>query len=247
MILLNGVKIIPTMFPDKTSQIWKLSDSDTTDKCNEIRWEYEHESELFHICQLADLIQSMGKTCYLKMDYLPYGRQDKEIDNKNSFALYTFAKIINSCHFVLVTFMDGHSKIAEDLIHNAINLFPSKYIQFAINSLDNPVLAYPDTGAFIRYSKVYGKNAILGKKVRDSKTGYISHYEIQGDPENKNILMVDDIIDGGMTFKIMARDLISYGTKSVHLYATHGIFSKGTQTLRDSGIERIFTSKGEIK
>jgi hypothetical protein len=33
----------------------------------------------------------------------------------------------------------------------------------------------------------------------------------------------------------------------VHLYVTHGIFSRGLAPLRESGIKRIFTHKGEEK
>jgi len=59
------------------------------------------------------------------------------------------------------------------------------------------------------------------------------------------VLIVDDICDGGMTFKLLARDLLAAGAKEVHPYVTHGIFSKGLDTLKESGIGRFFTYKGE--
>ena len=65
------------------------------------------------------------------------------------------------------------------------------------------------------------------------------------DIQNKTILIIDDICDGGMTFKLTAERLKELGAKEVHLYVTHGIFSKGLETLRESGIDRIFTRKGE--
>ena len=49
-----------------------------------------------------------------------------------------------------------------------------------------------------------------------------------------------------MTFKLMAEQLYREGAEDVHLFCTHGIFSKGLQTLRDSGIKRIFTHRGEV-
>ena len=50
-----------------------------------------------------------------------------------------------------------------------------------------------------------------------------------------------------MTFKLTAEKLLTCGANSVSLYTTHGIYSKGIQTLRDSGISRIFNRKGEVE
>jgi ribose-phosphate pyrophosphokinase len=48
-----------------------------------------------------------------------------------------------------------------------------------------------------------------------------------------------------MTFKLLAKDLLAAGAKSVVLFVTHGLFSKGLQTLKDSGIQRIYAQDGE--
>ena len=44
--------------------------------------------------------------------------------------------------------------------------------------------------------------------------------------------MVDDIADGGASFKYLARKLKELGAAKVGLYVTHGIFSKGLETLK---------------
>lgn len=246
MIKLNDLVVTPTIFPDKTSQMWQIDEEYILDR-NIIEWEFESEAELFHICQLADILNDRDFTITtLVIKYLPYGRQDKPIDNEQTFALHTFARIINSCQFVGVSILDAHSLEAERLIKNCLNVFPQDHIQAAIDAVPNCVLAYPDKGAFDRYSVQFGADAIIGDKVRDPSTGYITHYEVTGDPQDKDILIVDDICDGGMTFKILAKSLLDQGAKSVHLYVTHGIFSKGIKTLKDSGVSRIFTHKGEI-
>ena len=104
MITLNGHVITPTIFPDGTSQVWKIDDSLFTTLTKEsgfmkiitsfdIIWVFESEAELFHIAQLRDLLDSTaGKkvNVNLHMPFLPYGRQDKVIDNDNTFAKHTF-------------------------------------------------------------------------------------------------------------------------------------------------------------
>ena len=86
---------------------------------------------------------------------------------------------------------------------------------------------------------------MYGEKVRDQLTGNIVRYKIVGEPVGKNVLIIDDICDGGMTFKLLAKDLLAAGAKSVVLFVTHGLFSKGLQTLKDSGIQRIYAQDGE--
>lgn len=186
----------------------------------------------------------------LHIPYLPYGRQDKEVSNSSTFALTTFATIINSLYFDYVSTLDAHSSEAKKLIDNLDDIFPKKQIEDVLKLIDNPVLAYPDAGAYTRYSTKFvefNRDSVVGHKKRNQQTGYIEKYDIEGDCIDKNVVIIDDICDGGMTFRLLAKDLLKNGAKSVILYVTHGIFSRGIEVLKEDGIDRIFTSKGEIK
>ena len=99
MIILNKHKIEPTYFPDKTSQIWNLPVSILDLKKFEILWEFSSESEFFHLAQLKELLDSYGGRTVLKISYLPYARQDKEISNNTTFALRPFCNLLNSLKF----------------------------------------------------------------------------------------------------------------------------------------------------
>ena len=247
MITLNGYEINTTIFPDKTSQVWKLDDRAFLGNKFNIEFNFENESEIFHLVQLMNLIRyrRIPKPIYLHMPFLPYSRQDKEISNESTFALTSFAHIINSLNFTGITSLDTHSKEADNLINNFKNVYPREEIELATTSIKDAVIAYPDLGASMRYT--FEGVSVIGYKLRDQLTGYITNYKVEGDPKGKDILIIDDICDGGMTFKLFAKELLTLGAKSVNLYITHGIFSKGIQTLRDSGIDRIFTKQGEIK
>lgn len=255
MIKVNGEDINVTLFPDNTSQVWKLSDRILEAKSFNIEWNFQHEGEIFHLQQLVSLIRLGRIPCpiNLHMPYLPYGRQDKEVSNGTTFALTTFAKVINSMRFNKVTTIDSHSNVAGELIDKFENIHPGSPIRMAHNCVSdferdayNTILAYPDLGAALRYNPQKDHSCIIGDKVRDQETGYITEYKIKGNPEGKTVLIVDDICDGGMTFKLMSEELKKQGASEVHLYVSHGIFSKGLKTLRDSGIERIFTKEGEV-
>lgn len=251
----NGILIKPTLFPDNTSQIWKLPDEILEADEFQIEFEFEHEGEIFQLQQLNTLLKHGRVPCKINlyMPYLPYGRQDKEVSNETTFALITFAKIINGMRFSTVATMDAHSSKAEELFDNFHNFNPNKKIKMAHDCISdfeegayNTILAYPDLGAALRYNPNKDHSCIIGSKVRDQATGYITDYKIKGKPTGKTVLIVDDICDGGMTFKLMADELYKQGAQEVHLYVSHGIFSKGLKTLRASGIQRIFTKEGEV-
>jgi ribose-phosphate pyrophosphokinase len=111
------------------------------------------------------------------------------------------------------------------------------------------MICYPDKGAVSKYSEIYAfglGTPIYGEKVRDQSTGNITSYQLIGNLKGRtNVLIVDDICDGGATFKLLAKDLLAAGATEVNLFVSHGIFSRGLRTLQESGIKRIFTKDGE--
>lgn len=247
MISLNGTPVFPTVFPDKTSQVWKIDDIGCN--VNEIFWEFSSESELIQLAQLKDLLDACeGEHCTLKIKYLPYGRQDKPVTNSTTFGLHTFAQILNGMLFDKVIIVDPHSLVALDLIHNSSATYPIYALHKSLQTTASDMICYPDKGALTKYTKVYDdflQPYIYGEKVRDQLTGNITSYQVIGDPKGKKVMIIDDICDGGATFKLLAKDLLAAGATEVNLFVTHGIFSRGLATLFETGIKRIFTQDGE--
>ena len=253
MILLNGKPLDVTRFPDNTTQVWKLSDW-LLKETNwfHITWEFTQEGDFLQLAQLKDLLDSYGHRSALRIKYLPYGRQDKQVSNTATFALHTFAKLLNSLNFEEIIIMDPHSTVALDLIKNSRAEYPKRMIEELIHQGYCTLACYPDKGARTKYTEVYkeliGTAHVYGEKVRDQLTGNITNYELIGGERVKGekILIIDDICDGGMTFKILAKDLLAAGAAEVNLFVTHGIFSKGLRTLKESGIKNVFTQDGEV-
>lgn len=243
MILLNGVKVEPTKFPDGTSQVWKLPEP--LSPVSVVTWEFENEGEIMHVAQLAMLLGSHGILPHLHLPFLPYGRQDKKVANDATFALRTFAQMIRSMGFVYIDTLDAHSDVFMKLT-GAVSLNPKSLIIDAVKATKAKVIGLPDHGAYLRYGH-YEWPFIVGKKERDQSTGQLHYEGASGtDVKDKTVLIVDDICDGGATFIQFAELLYSAGAKEIHMFTTHGIYSKGTQVLRDAGISRIFNRKGEV-
>lgn len=247
MIFLNGHEIKPTIFPDKTSQVWNVDPEFSNSKINEIMWKFEHEGEFMHVVQLRDLLRSKGFKCGLHMPYLPYARQDKAVTNTETFALRSFANLINKLTFQYVSAIDPHSMVAKHFIYNFVELSVATEINFAAKETDATLFCYPDDGALKKYTKYLDDPHAYGEKHRDQQTGKITDYKLFGDVKGQSVLIVDDICDGGMTFILLADALIVAGARDINLYVSHGIFSKGTEVLHAAGIKRIFTKEGEVK
>lgn len=248
MIYLNNIEIIPTIFPDKTSQIWGLPEKLLKAKKHHIIWKFESEAEFMHLAQLRALLG--GKNVTLHMPYLPYARQDKPISNDSTFALGPFSNLLHWLFLKKITVFDPHSEYFCRYMGNARAIWPKKDIKNTFKKVKADLICYPDDGAFDKYTQFidqYKYPSIRGKKQRNQKTGKITKYEVLGYPKDKTVLIVDDICDGGMTFILLAKKLKKLGAKEIHLYVSHGLFSKGTKVIRDAGIERIFTKEGELK
>lgn len=238
MFFVNGELVNLTIFPDGTSQVWKLPMDNILKhiKCN-IKWGFGSEADVIHLAQLVDLLREYYNDLSLEIIYLPYGRQDKEVSNSSTFALKSFAKILNSFEFSEVIIHDPHSNEALALIKNSVALYPISDV--CAEMRNNDLIAYPDNGAFLKYFSIYGFPYVVGSKVREQSTGKITSYELVGEVKGKRVLIVDDICDGGATFCLLAKELYAKGALEVNLFVTHGIFSKGLSPLREANIRRV--------
>lgn len=248
MLKLNGHIITPTRFPDKTTQVWQLSPSILQPdwECHDVEWLFEEESEFLLVAQIKTLLDLQGRPITLHMPFLPYARQDKDISNETTFALHAFATLLNSLNFDRVTAIDPHSPIAATIIDNFEAIEPTIFIESVVRKIKPDVICYPDFFARERYNQLVPFENVHAMKERNPLTGEIIKYELIGDVKGKNVLIVDDICDGGATFIFATKELLKRGATEVHLYVSHGIFSKGLEVLREAGINRIFTKEGEV-
>jgi ribose-phosphate pyrophosphokinase len=250
MLRLNGKKIVPTIFPDKTSQVWNIPASILIEYSSfaQIEWSFESEAEFMHLAQLVSLLKSRNLKIRLNIKYLPYGRQDKDVSNDATFALRTFLKLLGTLDIERIICLDPHSDLAYNYMYNFHAYYPSAELYKAYLDTGSELVCYPDKGALTKYRLIYGyfiQDYIHGEKVRDQATGRITSYKLVGDPKDKKVLIVDDICDGGATFILLAKELLDAGATEVNLFVTHGIFSKGLGVLVEAGIKHIYTHEGE--
>jgi ribose-phosphate pyrophosphokinase len=65
--------------------------------------------------------------------------------------------------------------------------------------------------------------------------------EIIGDVSNKNVIIIDDLVDTAGTLCKAADQLMEHGAKSVRAYCTHGVLSgPALENLSNCKIEKLF-------
>lgn len=187
----------------------------------------------------------------LFMPYAPYARQDRVCTAGEAFSLKVLGDMINSCNFNGVVVDDAHSDVVCAVIDRCTSMSQAlgfreymsrNQIQFAAGW----TLVAPDGGALKKCTDVAKvckpTNLVTAEKVRDLSTGIISGTQVHGDVLGQICWIVDDICDGGYTFIKLAEELYDEGARCVNLYVTHGIFSKGKDVMKASGLD-IITAK----
>ncbi|MEP0266402.1 phosphoribosyltransferase family protein [Dokdonia sp.] len=166
-------------------------------------------------------------------------RSDRRFHEKESFDLKVIARFINSMGFDQVALLHPHSAISLALIENAVQIDHFKYVQQTYIHIGSPVLVSPDAGAYKTTHTIaerLGADLIPSNKVRVDGKPVIS---IQGNVKDRECLIVDDMADGGRTFKYLAEALKQQGATKVFLYVTHAQFNYGFDELKES-IDHIY-------
>jgi len=206
------------------------------------------------LAQLVDAVRHVTDVAvsHLQLAWLPWARQDRHMVAGDSFALKVFANQLNTLNFDKIFILDPHSDAAAAAINNCVAipqetcLLQSETLRRAI-AQGELMLVAPDAGALKKIHNVAkatgAKNYAILTKERDVASGNLTGFAlVAGEVAGKDLLIVDDLCDAGGTFIGSAQVLREAGARSVSLYVTHGIFSKGVENLLNNGIDAIYTT-----
>ena len=199
--------------------------------------------DLFDLLLVTDILKTNHNEVDLRIDYLTGGRMDRPINSRQPFTLKVVTDIIKTGGFRSVLVLDPHSSVSTYLL-GATTGMPNIGEVLAHYDSDDTVIVIPDKGAGNRVlAMTDGTDFTVTScsKERDLATGKLSGFVVH-DPDEvkgKRCLIIDDICDGGGTFVGLAKVLRAAGAKSVDLFVTHGIFSKGRVL---EGIDEIYST-----
>ena len=188
-----------------------------------------------------DLKKSSAQEIINVFPYLKFSRQDRKDESRVPINAKVVADVIELYADRVLTIdfhnpaIDGFYKIPLD----NLSPFPVviKYLREChAEILNNLVIMSTDAGGAPR-AKTFAKQ--LG--IRDVAVGYksreraneVESFKILGDIKDKNVLIVDDIVDTGGTLAKACEAARNSGALKVYAYCTHGLFTEGVRKITD--------------
>ena len=162
--------------------------------------------------------------------YFGFARQDRKDRPRISIAAKLVANLLQVAGVTRVITMDIHADQIQGFFDIPVdNLYASKIFIPYINSLNlkDPITASPDAGGTRRassYAKMLDTVFCICHKQR-SKPNEIEKMILIGDVKDRDVILLDDIIDTAGTITRAGQLLKDNGARSVRAFATHAIFS----------------------
>ncbi len=175
--------------------------------------------------------------------YLAYTRQDRKARPRQPISARLLADLLEVAGADRLITLDLHAPQIEGFYSIPVDnivvtpLF-IKFLNEKKKITKNTIIISPDHGSVVRARKlaelIGAPLAIIDK--RREKENEVHSMEIIGDVQNKDCLIIDDLIDTGNTLCKAASLLKANGAASVTACCTHGVLS-------DNAIENIANSE----
>ena len=174
--------------------------------------------------------RASAKQIIAVVPYFGMARQDRKDKPRVPIGAKLIANLISSAGATRIMTMDLHADQIQGFFEVPVDhLFASTIFIPYIKSLklDNLVIASPDIGGSKRanvYAKHLNCEMVICYKKR-KKANVIDSMKIIGDIKNKNVILIDDMMDTGGTICKASEMMIGSGAKSVRAICTHAILS----------------------
>ena len=162
--------------------------------------------------------------------YFGWARQDRKDQPRVSIGAKLVANLLVAAGVNRIITLDLHADqiqgffdIPVDALY-ASTLFIDHIMKMHIDDL---LIAAPDLGASKRasaYAKRLGCDLVICHKQR-SRANVVDSMTLIGDVKDKNVIVIDDIIDTAGTIVKAGQVMMDNGAKSVRAFATHAVCS----------------------
>jgi len=178
--------------------------------------------------------------------YFGYARQDRKDKPRVSIGAKLMADLLSAAGIDRLITMDLHADQIQGFFDVPVDhLFASAlFIPFLSKmGLDNPIIASPDVGGTKRantYARMLETDMVICHKTR-AKANEVNSMTVIGDVKNKDVIIVDDMIDTAGTITKAANLMKREGAKSVRAFAAHGVLSgPAIERIEKSMLEEVY-------
>ena len=183
------------------------------------------------------------------MPYFGWARQDRKDKPRVSIAAKLVANLLTTAGVDRIITMDLHADQIQGFFDIPVDhLYASSVFIPYIQSLklENLVIASPDVGGAKRannYAKYLNVPLVLCHKQR-AKANVVANMTVIGDVKDKDVIIVDDMVDTAGTITKAANLMMENGARSVRALCSHAIMSDPASERVDNCAltEMIFTN-----
>ncbi len=205
----------------------------------------ENLLELFIMIDAAK--RSSAKRVTAVIPYFGYARQDRKDQPRVSLAAKLVANMITHAGADKIISMDLHAPQIQGFFDIPFDHLYSSPIFFRVieDHIPNLAIVSPDVGG-IKLARAYAKRLDASLVVIDKRRPTQNVAEVMniiGEVKDKNVLLVDDIIDTAGTFVNAVRALKERGAKKVYGAVTHPVLSGAAyERIENSEIEKLYVT-----
>ena len=207
---------------------------------------FPNSDNLMELLLMIDAAKrASARTINAVIPYFGWARQDRKDKPRVSIGAKLIADLLSVAGVNRVITMDLHADQIQGFFNVPVDhLYASGVILPYLQSLqlEDMVIASPDVGGSKRanaYAKYLGCQLVLCNKTR-ARANVVESMQIIGDVKDKNVIIIDDMVDTAGTITKAADLMIASGAKSVRACASHCVMSgPASDRVQESSLEEI--------
>lgn len=200
--------------------------------------------------------RSSAKRITAIIPYYGYARQDRKLSSRVPISAADVARMIEAMGVDRVVAVDLHCGQIQGFFGPRVPVdnLEAQIIgleHFTSMHLHKPVIVSPDAGGVYRARKF--QEGLVARGVEECsiamlikqriKANEIERMDLVGNVEDRDVIIVDDMIDTAGTLCEAAKELRNKGARRVFAFATHGLFSgKAIERIENSCLEEVVVS-----
>lgn len=192
--------------------------------------------------------RASAKNITVVIPYFGLARQDRKDKPRAPIGAKLVANLLTAAGATRVMTMDLHADQIQGFFEIPVDhLYASSIFVDYVTSLnlENLTIASPDMGGAKRaknYASHLNADVVIAYKER-KKANVVEEMFLIGDVKDRNVILIDDMIDTAGTLCKAAEILMKNGAKSVRAMATHGVLSgKAYENINNSTLEEVIVT-----
>eukprot|EP00241_Pyramimonas_parkeae_P006808 CAMPEP_0114244866 /NCGR_PEP_ID=MMETSP0058-20121206/11574_1 /TAXON_ID=36894 /ORGANISM="Pyramimonas parkeae, CCMP726" /LENGTH=323 /DNA_ID=CAMNT_0001357847 /DNA_START=123 /DNA_END=1094 /DNA_ORIENTATION=- len=211
---------------------------------------HSNDATLSQLYVCIVLLEALIESLTIVLPFYPVGTMERVVVEGEVATANTLARLLSSLppcgkttrvmlydlHTLQNRFYLSNHSVAT--LHSSVPLLLEELASFTMDDGEKiTCIAFPDDGAAKRFSYMFqGFDIVVCGKKREGETRKVAITD--GDPANKHIVIVDDLVQTGGTLFECGKALKAEGAKNVACFVAHGVFPNSSWKKFARGGER---------